>query len=188
MAGYHVEHLGGEIRIQQHFEPLTRVLGLPFLAGGLYTFHFIPLALYKYAMAGQLPGLARNLPGLAFAVVLSMGFASPGILLTLMGKRVIINRSANEVVKVLDFVVWKWRRRYALATFKTIALRYETVRSDRSRSRRTVSHFYTVVLLSEVDTTVLLAIVDDRDEGTRLGAQMSAALGLPFADQSRAAA
>ena len=167
---------------------MTRLLGIPFLAGGLYTFHFIPLAVYKYAMAGQLLNLARNLPGLAFGVVLSVGFAAPGIMLTLMGKRVIINRSANEVVKVLDFIIWKWRRRYALATFKTVALRYETVRSDRSRSRQTVTHFYTVVLRSDGDITVLLAIVDDREDGARLGQQLSSALGLPFADESRAAA
>ena len=188
MTAYNVEYLDNEIIIQQHFEPLTRVLGLPFLAGGLYWFHFIPVAIYKYVVVGQFLGLVRNLPGLAFGTVLAIAFASPGIFLTLMGKRVIVDRTAKQVVRVLDFVVWKWRRRSPLAMFKTIALRYETVRSDRSKSRQTVSHFYTVVLLSEGDTTVLLAIVDDPEDGARLGKQMSTLLGLPFVDQTRAAA
>jgi hypothetical protein len=185
MAAHRVDHRGSEIIIQQHFEPLTRVLGTPFLAGGLYTFHFIPVAVYKYAVAGQLLGLLRYFPGLVFGVILSLAFASPGIVLTIMGKRVIIDRTANEVVKILDFFVWKWRRSSPLTRYQTVALRCEIVRSDPSKSRRTATRLHTVVLRSEDDATVLLAIVDDNEEGVRLGRQMSAELGLPFVDESR---
>lgn len=162
--------------IHQKGSLLTRLLGLPFLAGaGILGWHFVTgLIGFVVPSLGELTGA-----GLVMLPICVLLFGTPGWILVFGRKRTVLDTARRAAIEVRDFLIYSFRDETAVPRNAVIRAHIEASQG----SNRTIV-LLLVEIVSKDNAPVQIAVFDQKEVALarELAREAAAVLGVALVD------
>jgi hypothetical protein len=169
------------LEIQQTGPLLIKLLGLPFLAFGLYLlWHLLTgLAGFFVPSLGQL-----TVAGALVLPVFVLLVGVPGWLLVVSRKRTLVETATRRVVEVWDHLVYRHRKERPVPPGSRVRIRLEQSQSTGSRSGRTPSLLHVDIVGADMEIPLGVFFEHEAEPARSLALEAAGLLGLPVNEAS----
>jgi len=157
------------------------LFGVPWLLFGLHFYYkSLILGIAEYIKAGDIAGIFTGMFGWLLIVLFGAIFVVPGWLFVFLRRRVVVDVGRGMVDEMNDYLLFRRGKSHRLGEFNSVLLA-ETVSRGKNSSGTVTTSMHEVRLMPRREGEhVLAAIMQDEEEGKRLGTAIADLLNLPF--------
>ena len=167
---------GGRIMVTGNPGIGRYIFGVPWLLFGLHFYYkSLILGIAEYIKAGDIAGIFTGMFGWLLIVLFGAIFVVPGWLLVFLRRRVVVDVGRGMVDEMNDYLLFRRGKSHRLGDFGSVLLA-ETV----NRGKRTTYMHEVRLMPRREGEHVLAAIMQDEEEGQRLGTAIADLLNLKF--------
>jgi hypothetical protein len=175
---------GGRIMVTGNPGIGRYIFGVPWLLFGLHFYYsYLVLGIAEYIKAGDIAGIFTGMLGWLVIVLFGAIFVVPGWLFVFLRRRVVVDVGRSMVDEMNDFLLFRRGKSHRLAEFGSVRL-VETASRSKSGSQTVTTWMHEVRLMPRREgESVLAGIMQDEEDGQRLGTAIADLLNLPFSTQ-----
>jgi hypothetical protein len=167
----------GRLVLPQPFPFAGRIFGALFALPGFKLLWDFIAALIEVGRAGAWQ--ITDILGFGVWLVFTLVFLLPGWAIATIRRRVVVDRTARELLQTNDFLVYRWTSRRSLNDFDGVRL-FLPPRTSSSSTRASCH-----VEMHAGRKSVILLLADDAEEARRVGREVAEYAVLPLRDEIR---
>ena len=170
------------LRIHESGQPLIRLFGVPFAAGGVYFLYHLFVGAFYSIRAGE---FLSFLPGSLLLILMAALFGVPGMILLFGSRTVNIDTVTRTIEVIRNYGFYKKREKYSSSDYSAVQALHELkkVESKQNRSVKYVGVF-PVRLIARSGKDLEIAQADQDDAARTLATEVGGTLGISAMDRT----